>query len=90
MLSAVYTPKFAMFWEQHWLGCHAVSQRQIFKYLSSGYKCFPALQKRALVKTVLHMKCNLDKYSKLIGLYFSLIFKVYFFPDNLIAVLYLH
>ena len=71
-MSAVYTPKLALFWEQNWLGCQALFQRQIL--LFHGYRYFPTIKKRAFLKRVLHMKCNLDKYSKLIGLYFSLDF----------------
>lgn len=48
MLSAIYTPKFAMFGKLTWLGCHVVCQRQLFANLYYGYKCFPALKKKKL------------------------------------------
>lgn len=46
MLSAIYTPKFAMFGKLTWLGCHVVCQRQLFANLYYGYKCFAALKKK--------------------------------------------
>lgn len=70
MLSAVYTPKLAIV-----LGTELVGlsfQRQILLFYAEKY--FPVIKKKALLKRILHMKCNLAKYSKLIGLYFSIDF----------------
>lgn len=72
MLSAVYTPKLTIVLRAELVGCLALFQRQILLFY--GRKYFTAIKKRALLKRILHMKCNLDKYSKLIGLYFSLDF----------------
>lgn len=72
VLSTVYTPKLAIVWGVESPCCCVLFQRQILLFY--GWRHFAARKKCSLLKRVLHMKCNLDKYSKLIGLYFSLDF----------------
>lgn len=84
MLSALCTPKLAIVWGPELVGlscCFSEANLTIlWVEIFSRSK-----EERVLLKRILHMKCNLDKYSKLL----VCIFKVYF-SDTLIALLYLH
>lgn len=60
MLSAVSIPKLAIVWGKNRLECHDPVPRQVLLF----YEYRHCAIKRALLRTVLHMKCNLDEYLK--------------------------